>query len=68
MSATAFTYATTKNATIYSQMTELVRGLDECQKKIGTGYLSAFPTEFFDRYEQLKYVRSPYYTIHKVLV
>ncbi|KAM0942948.1 hypothetical protein DsansV1_C13g0117111 [Dioscorea sansibarensis] len=67
MSATAFTYATTKNAMIYSKMTELVRGLDECQKKIGTGYLSAFPTELFDRYEQLQYVWAPYYTIHKII-
>ncbi|KAH7674126.1 Beta-L-arabinofuranosidase GH127 protein [Dioscorea alata] len=67
MSATAFTYATSKHAFVYRQMTELVRGLDECQKKIGTGYLSAFPTEFFDRFEHLKYVHSPYYTIHKIM-
>jgi len=48
-------------------MTSLVAGLSACQEKIGTGYLSAFPSEFFDRVEAIKGVWAPYYTIHKVL-
>jgi hypothetical protein len=34
---------------------------------MGTGYLSAFPSELFDRFEAIKPVWAPYYTIHKVV-
>jgi hypothetical protein len=47
-------------------MSSIVDTLYDCQKKMGTGYLSAFPTEFFDRAESLTTVWAPYYTIHKV--
>lgn len=47
-------------------MFAVVSALSACQDKIGTGYLSAFPTELFDRFEAVKYVWAPYYTIHKV--
>lgn len=49
-------------------MATLVTGLSACQEKIGTGYLSAFPAEFFDRFEANQPVWAPYYTIHKILV
>ena len=41
--------------------------LEKCQDKIGTGYLSAYPTSWFDRLESLKGVWAPYYTIHKIM-
>ena len=66
MSASALMWASTHNDTLREKMSSVVNALDACQKKIGTGYLSAFPTEFFERYEALKYVWAPYYTIHKV--
>lgn len=66
MSATALMWASTHNATLQTKMTSVVNALYACQKKIGTGYLSAFPTEFFDRFEAIKSVWAPYYTIHKV--
>lgn len=47
-------------------MTAVVDALYLCQKKMGSGYLSAFPTEYFDRLEADVYVWAPYYTIHKV--
>jgi hypothetical protein len=47
-------------------MSSVVEALYDCQKKMGTGYLSAFPSEFFDRVEAIKDVWAPYYTIHKV--
>ncbi|RHN61090.1 hypothetical protein MtrunA17_Chr4g0032871 [Medicago truncatula] len=47
-------------------MLALVAGLSACQEKIGTGYMYAFPTEFFNRIEALQYAWAPYYTIHKV--
>ncbi|XP_066385303.1 uncharacterized protein [Miscanthus floridulus] len=34
---------------------------------MGTGYLSAFPSEFFDRVEAIKDVWAPYYTIQKIM-
>ncbi|XP_078442990.1 uncharacterized protein LOC144712614 [Wolffia australiana] len=67
MSATANMWASTHNETIYKRMTEVVDALYECQKKMGSGYLSAFPSEFFDRLEADVYVWAPYYTIHKIM-
>lgn len=66
MSATALMWASTHNEAIRERMNKVVDALDECQKKMGTGYLSAFPTEEFDRYEAVERVWAPYYTIHKV--
>ncbi|XP_021728941.1 uncharacterized protein LOC110695992 [Chenopodium quinoa] len=67
LSATAHMWASTHNETIRANMGALVSSLKECQDAMNTGYLSAFPTEFFDRYEALQYVWAPYYTIHKVM-
>jgi Beta-L-arabinofuranosidase, GH127 len=66
MSATAKAWASTHNETLYTKMTSVVDVLYACQKAIGTGYLSAFPDELFDRFEAVKAVWAPYYTIHKV--
>lgn len=66
MSASALMWASTHNDTLYGKMTSVVDALYDCQKQMGTGYLSAFPTELFDRFEAVKYVWAPYYTIHKV--
>ncbi|GER55078.1 phosphorylase b kinase gamma catalytic chain [Striga asiatica] len=67
LSATAQMWASTHNESLRAKMTELVSALSACQQKIGTGYLSAFPTELFDRLEALVPVWAPYYTIHKIL-
>ena len=66
LSATALMWVTTHNVALREKMTYLVNSLKECQKSIGTGYLSAFPSEFFDRFEAVQPVWAPYYTIHKV--
>jgi len=65
LSATAKMWASTHNGTLAGKMAAVVDALDECQRAAGTGYLSAFPTEFFDRFEAIKPVWAPYYTIHK---
>jgi hypothetical protein len=67
MSATAKTWASTGDDAVRQKMTAVVTALNECQKAMGTGYLSAFPSEFFDRFEAIKPVWAPYYTIHKVI-
>ena len=59
-------WASTHNDTLNAKMSLVVDALSDCQKKMGTGYLSAFPSEFFDRVEAIKDVWPPYYTIHKV--
>lgn len=59
-------WASTNNDTLKQKMDALVAGLSACQEKIGSGYLSAFPSEFFDRVEAIQSVWAPYYTIHKV--
>lgn len=66
MSATAKLWASTHNATLQDKMSAVVDALYACQQKMGTGYLSAFPPEFFDRFEAIQSVWAPYYTIHKV--
>jgi hypothetical protein len=66
MSSTAMMWASTHNDMVRQKMTAAVTALDECQKAMGTGYLSAFPSEFFDRFEAIKPIWAPYYTIHKV--
>ncbi|XP_077214745.1 uncharacterized protein LOC143849566 [Tasmannia lanceolata] len=67
LSATAQMWASTHNDTLNKKMSLVVSALDACQKKMGTGYLSAFPSEQFDRVEAIKPVWAPYYTIHKIL-
>ncbi|CAI9106570.1 OLC1v1005758C1 [Oldenlandia corymbosa var. corymbosa] len=67
LSASAQMWASTNNDTLKTKMYAVVSSLSECQQKMGTGYLSAFPTEFFDRFEALETVWAPYYTIHKIM-
>jgi DUF1680 family protein len=45
----------------------MVRELAPCQRALGGGYLSAFPTEFFDRLRRRERVWAPFYTYHKVM-
>lgn len=66
MSASAQMWASTHNDTLKEKMSAVVSALATCQEKMGTGYLSAFPSELFDRFEAIKPVWAPYYTIHKV--
>lgn len=66
MSATAHMWASTHNDSLKTNMEAVVTVLAECQNKIQSGYLSAFPEELFDRFEAVKPVWAPYYTIHKV--
>lgn len=67
LSATAKMWASTHNDTLNAKMSSVVDALYDCQKKMGTGYLSAFPSEFFDWVEAIQPVWAPYYTIHKIM-
>ncbi|MEO6917069.1 MAG: beta-L-arabinofuranosidase domain-containing protein [Chitinophagaceae bacterium] len=57
----------TNDSVLSARCVYTVKELNRCQQKIGTGYVSAFPTEYLDRVENLKEVWAPYYTLHKIL-
>ncbi|KAL5978151.1 hypothetical protein ACLOJK_029268 [Asimina triloba] len=67
LSASAKMWASTHNDSLQNKMSSVVSALHECQKAIGTGYLSAFTDEQFDRFEAIKPVWAPYYTVHKIM-
>jgi len=66
LSACAMMYASTGDERLKQKANAIVEGLAECQNKIGTGYLSAYPEEFLDRVEKQQRVWAPYYTLHKI--
>ncbi|GMV97869.1 MAG: glycosyl hydrolase [Phycisphaerae bacterium] len=66
LSACALMYAGTGEERLKEKGDAVVSGLAECQARIGGGYLSAFPEEFFDRVEKQQRVWAPYYTLHKI--
>jgi DUF1680 family protein len=67
LSACALANASTGDQAIKQKGTAVVAALAECQQKLGGGYLSAFPTEFFDRVKVRQKVWAPFYTYHKIM-
>ena len=79
LSATAQLYVSAGDRDAKAKGDELVAELAKCQKKLGGGYLSAFPTELFDRLDNLSgkprptdpsapgLPWAPFYTIHKIM-
>ena len=67
LSAVALASAHSGNDTLKTRGNQLVSGLAQCQKKLGNGYLSAYPTELFDRLSQGREVWAPFYTYHKIM-
>src|SRR5262249_49330023 len=70
LSASAQLYASTGDKAAKAKGDELVDELAKCQAKLGGGYLSAFPTELFDRLEKFPAPPqpwAPFYTIHKIM-
>jgi DUF1680 family protein len=45
----------------------VVAELGKCQAALKSGYLSAFPLDFFDRLRERQKVWAPFYTIHKIM-
>ena len=67
LSAVALASAGSGNADLKTRGDEVVAGLAQCQKKIGTGYLSAFPKDLFEHLVEGKRVWAPFYTYHKIM-
>jgi DUF1680 family protein len=67
LSAAALAFSGSDNADLKAKGDQVVAGLAECQRKVGTGYLSAFPTDLFERLAEGKRVWAPFYTYHKIM-
>jgi DUF1680 family protein len=66
LSACAQMYASAGDQRYKAKGDAVVAGLAECQTKIGSGYLSAYPESFIERVEKPSRVWAPYYTLHKI--
>ena len=67
LSASAQLWASTGDKEAKAKGDEMVDILAKCQAKLPGGYLSAFPTEFFDRLDARRPVWAPFYTVHKIM-
>jgi uncharacterized protein len=67
LSAVALASAGSGNSVLKGRGDELVSGLAACQKKIGSNYLSAYPTDIFEHLVQGKPAWAPFYTYHKIM-
>jgi DUF1680 family protein len=69
LSACALGAASANDTELKRRGDVIVAGLAQCQAKLNqNGYLSAYPTEFYDRLEKGQvYVWAPFYTMHKLL-
>lgn len=67
LSAVALAYASAGNDTLRKSGDVMVAELAKCQKTNSNGYLSAYPTELFQRLADGKQVWAPFYTLHKIM-
>ncbi len=67
LSAAALMYASTGDEELKSNANTVLTELAKCQDALKSGYLSAFPIEFFDRLRERQKVWAPFYTIHKIM-
>jgi DUF1680 family protein len=67
LSACALMYASTGDQELKANGNTVVAELAKCQAALKSGYLSAFPIEFFDRLRERQKVWAPFYTIHKIM-
>src|SRR6516165_623419 len=67
LSACALLAAQTGDVAIRVRGTHLAAELARCQAAIGTGYLSAFPVDLFDRLRAGQPAWAPFYTLHKIM-
>jgi len=67
LSAAALMYASSGDEDLKNKANAVVAELAKCQAALKSGYLSAFPIEFFDRLRNREKVWAPFYTIHKIM-
>jgi uncharacterized protein len=67
LSACALLAAQTGDTPVKARGIEVAAMLAHCQDAIGTGYLSAFPVDLFDRLRVGQPAWAPFYTLHKLM-
>ena len=67
LSACALLAAQSGDASVRARGIQVATGLARCQEAIGTGYLSAFPLDLFDRLRAGQPAWAPFYTYHKLM-
>ena len=67
LSACALLAAQTGDAAVRERGRHVASELARCQAAIGTGYLSAFPVDLFDRLRAGQPAWAPFYTLHKIM-
>ena len=67
LSACALMYASSGDEDLKTNADVVVAELGKCQAALKSGYLSAFPIEFFDRLRERQRVWAPFYTVHKIM-
>lgn len=68
LSASAHLYAATADTVIKKKADDIVSAIAQCQGKLNrSGYVSAFPVEFFERLDRRQKVWAPFYTLHKIM-
>jgi len=67
LSACALLAAQSGDVAVRGRGTHLAAELARCQAAIGTGYLSAFPVDLFDRLRAGQPAWAPFYTLHKIM-
>src|ERR1700685_2836110 len=67
LSACALMYASSGDDDLKNNANTVVAELGKCQAALKSGYLSAFPVEFFDRLRERQRVWAPFYTVHKIM-
>ncbi len=67
LSACALMYASSGDEDLKTKADVVVAELGKCQAALKSGYLSAFPIEFFDRLRERQRVWAPFYTVHKIM-
>jgi uncharacterized protein len=68
LSAASRMYAATGDVSYLTKINSVVTGMAQCQTALNQGgYLSAFPSTWFDTLESGGNASVPYYTIHKIM-
>ena len=67
LSACALRAASAGDAEVKARGDEMIAELAKCQAKLAGGFLSAYPSAFYDRLDAGRNVWAPFYTYHKIL-
>jgi DUF1680 family protein len=67
LSACALMHASSGDEDLKNNANTVVAELGKCQSALKSGYLSAFPVDFFDRLRERQRVWAPFYTVHKIM-